>query len=376
MLKNNIIVHMITSVRVKNFKSINDTILTLPQFTAIVGRNAAGKSNLLQSINLIKMLATGVSTSSSLKAISLLPSEILNHNDESRDCLVGMKLMLNDQCFFFEVSIRFLNERESVIVSEKLIINEKETIYSRTPERLKDHKGDDVPLNLAPDKLVLPLYKEERTKPVREFFGKLYFDELDSIDLRDSLAGLNENTLASLIANLRHNDQEGYQQFQKIISKMLPAFSSIVDINIGSADKSNYIILLQEKHLKDTLSMRSISAGDLRTLFIIARAISLSNGSTLIFEEIENALHPRRMKDIIERLEVISAKKDIQVIFTTHSPIIINSMAPDKLVFAIKKDEEGTKFHRLSESGQAKSITKFLESGGDIYEYLDSNEWK
>ena len=45
---------MIESIDIKNFKSIKKSRAKLPFFGAIVGNNAAGKTNLIQAIAFIK----------------------------------------------------------------------------------------------------------------------------------------------------------------------------------------------------------------------------------------------------------------------------------------------------------------------------------
>ena len=52
--------HKITEVAIRNFKSCRETVLKLESFTALVGYNNAGKSNLLKCID---ALVGGVSKS-------------------------------------------------------------------------------------------------------------------------------------------------------------------------------------------------------------------------------------------------------------------------------------------------------------------------
>lgn len=48
--------HKITEVTIRNFKSCRETVLKLESFTALVGYNNAGKSNLLKCIILEVLL--------------------------------------------------------------------------------------------------------------------------------------------------------------------------------------------------------------------------------------------------------------------------------------------------------------------------------
>ena len=50
--------HKITEVTIRNFKSCRETVLKLESFTALVGYNNAGKSNLLIALSFLKDILT------------------------------------------------------------------------------------------------------------------------------------------------------------------------------------------------------------------------------------------------------------------------------------------------------------------------------
>ena len=60
--------------------------------------------------------------------------------------------------------------------------------------------------------------------------------------------------------------------------------------------------------------MQSISAGDIRTLYLIASALNMPDHSTIIIEEIENGIH-QKINDLIDHLDTISNIKSMQIIF-------------------------------------------------------------
>ncbi|MCB5261205.1 MAG: ATP-binding protein, partial [Candidatus Cloacimonetes bacterium] len=50
---------MIQSIRIANFKSFQDATLPLASLTMLIGPNASGKSNALEAIRLLSLLAKG-----------------------------------------------------------------------------------------------------------------------------------------------------------------------------------------------------------------------------------------------------------------------------------------------------------------------------
>jgi predicted ATPase len=375
---------MITAISINNFKSIRNASIKMPQFSAIVGNNAAGKTNLLKAIGLFKSLVSGNSVEAAQDKIGS-PSELFNHNESSRELMINMELSLNDDIYLFEVLISLNAETSNFLIAEEKLqrkiktnhnSDEFEIIYQRDQKNLKNNEGKTIPLNVEAGKLAIAIYKEDKALPVRKFFTNLIICDFENTNLRESI-NVTEGSLSALLVRLRHKHPDAYHQFQQIVAKMMPSFSSIVEIDIAGSltppeGEKYYYVVLEEKNLKGILSMQSISSGDLRTLFIMATAISMRSGSTLIIEEIENAMHPYRVKDIVERLEVIALKNGIQILFTTHSPIVINSLAPKKVIFTSKNASKGTTFIVLNESKHLVRVSNFLESGGDLTEYLES----
>lgn len=374
---------MLEGVRIQNFKSIRQGYAKLPQFGAIVGRNAAGKTNLIQAVDFVRKLVLGQDTTQVQKKMSLVPEELFHNNQSSQEFTIQIDFSVEEEQFRLIVNISFQNggprPKELCVISEtlekRIQSNQTELLYLRDQNSLHGKNNEPVPFAIDRKKLALSLYSDETTKRAREFFEHLTIIQPELEGLRDSATDSTADNLSSLLIRLSHSQAESYQQFQAIIRKMLPAFSSIVEMSAEKktdSQEEQFLVLLEEKHLKGKLSMQSISSGDLKTLFLIATAVSLKNGSTLLIEEIENATHPKRVKDLVGRLEKASAVKDLQIVFTTHSPTVINSLAPQEVVFTKKDDTKGTEFRLLSEGSEIGKITEFLEKGGDLTEYLES----
>jgi predicted ATPase len=60
----------------------------------------------------------------------------------------------------------------------------------------------------------------------------------------------------------------------------------------------------------------------------------------LLVEEPENGLHPSRIAEIVRIFREVS--KRTQVLMTTHSPLIINELAPEEVTVVTRKPETGT----------------------------------
>ena len=72
------------------------------------------------------------------------------------------------------------------------------------------------------------------------------------------------------------------------------------------------------------VSAFSASDGTLRFLGILAALLSPNEGGLYFFEEIDNGIHPNRLWLLMDFIERQTAKGDVQVITTTHSPALLS----------------------------------------------------
>ncbi len=377
---------MITKIKIINFKSIKEATIELPFFGAIVGKNAVGKTNFIQALKFVSGLVHSNTTEEVQTKISLSPTELFNFNTQAREFSFEFTIQTsNDSNYIFNLKIELENDKVStlhLIISEEglyRIIDEqkKELIYSRDKNKITDVNNNPLPLSVDRNKIALISIKD--AEEVKTEFLNLFIPDIDEINNINSV-GIGstravKNDLANVLVKLRHNHDEAYIKFQEITKKLLPHFSSVIEVASNQPKSPNdenqfYLLVLEEKNLKQKLSLQSISAGDYRTLYLVASALMVEKNSILIIEEIENGIHPKRIKDLVDRLETISRINNTQIIFTTHSPIVINSLNPTEVIYSEKDPEKGTQFILLDKSEEISKIKSLLEKGGNLSDFL------
>lgn len=379
---------MIQHIVVKNFKSIKNAETRLPQHvSALVGLNGVGKTNLIQAINFVRTLVIGKSTSAALEAIALTPKEVFNFNEEKSEIFIGITVSdLDENKYLFEVTISLTNQSGNIqnlaIQSEALYKyshnDEKEIVYKREELKLVDKNNTDIPLAVEAEKVALSLYQQRDVLNVRNIFSNIFIPDQDTMDFRESIVKAGDKGLAGMIVYLRQKDISSFDHFITIVKKLLPTFSTVIELstttnpNQTPENERPYMVLLEEANLNGRLSVKSLSAGDLRTLYMIASVMNLKPGSTFIVEEVENGLHPNRLARLLDHLEMISVKKDIQIIYSTHSPLAINKLKAEDVIFVEKDTPQGTRFHLLSDAEHIGSIKKLLADGVPLAEYMYS----
>ncbi|HYO65611.1 MAG TPA: AAA family ATPase [Archangium sp.] len=121
------------------------------------------------------------------------------------------------------------------------------------------------------------------------------------------------------------------------------------------------------------VSVRSLSDGTLRFLGTLLALRLAVPGSVILLEELDAGLHPTRIRLLVEYLEAVTRERQVQVIATTHSPVILQWLSPEtlrsSLVFGRVPEHEGTLVRRLGdlphfdEVAQHKGIDELFTTG-------------
>lgn len=109
---------------------------------------------------------------------------------------------------------------------------------------------------------------------------------------------------------------------KELIGKQIVSAERIVDLE--SKDISNleyYRLKIDDDTIYDSYTM---GAGEFYINQFLWGLDSLTEGSIIIIEELENFLHPEAQKKVLELIHKYSVTKKVQFILTTHSPTLID----------------------------------------------------
>jgi predicted ATPase len=117
--------------------------------------------------------------------------------------------------------------------------------------------------------------------------------------------------------------------------------------------------------MEDDVAMpaRVVSEGTLRVLGLLSLSGVKEAPAVIGFEEPENGVHPRRIRDIAKILESRAESGNTQLIVTTHSPILLDHL-PDNSLFVCRKLGTSTviePFRTWGPLGRQGDIDKVLE---------------
>ncbi|MEX0717371.1 MAG: ATP-binding protein [Planctomycetaceae bacterium] len=155
--------------------------------------------------------------------------------------------------------------------------------------------------------------------------------------------------LSQIVHRVSEDDQTRQRLLEWISEVSAPR---IVDFDFEVTRLGDVLLYLVEEDGR-RISARSLSDGTLRFLGYLAAVFSAEEGSVLLFEEIENGLHPTRVHLLVELFEQLAALRNIQIIATTHSSQVLLALSREALesvvLFARNEEHPGTIVRRLGE---------------------------
>lgn len=148
--------------------------------------------------------------------------------------------------------------------------------------------------------------------------------------------GLMGEELAAFLNTLRNLDPRQFTAVEKAVHSLIPSITGIrTEVNrIGEVELS-----LMEG--KVAMPARVVSEGTLRALGLLALGGVKEPPALIGFEEPENGVHPRRIRDIAKILTARAESGNTQLVVTTHSPILPDHV-PDDSLFVCRKENGAT----------------------------------
>jgi putative ATP-dependent endonuclease of OLD family len=367
--------HRIAEMEISNYRSCKKTNLKLESFTPLVGYNNAGKSNILKCIDaLVRGKAQGISNffepSEPIEIIALLKGlddKALNHlSAPQKSSLVPY--IENES-----LNIRFYQEKPGTAKNAVIL-------GIRAPSKLQDawENPNGLPqaiTTLFPEPTFINSM-EDSAEDVSKFkagntIGKLIANLQKEIV---QTKGDEINTALSAIGKkLNLSGSERLQEFvdfdESINSKIGDFFSGLsLKLDIPTPDISDLFkqgnIKVKEAGNQQTTDFANMGHGAQRAIqmTLIRHLAEITKDATkegktnlLLIDEPELFLHPQAIEQIRGSLKVL-ASKGYQVVFSTHSPFMIDQ-TDIPITNIVRKNSEGTKV----ESRLKEAIEKVLD---------------
>lgn len=383
---------MISSFRIKDFKSFEDAELKVGTLTLLVGANASGKSNAIEAIRLLSWIAKG-------RSLDTLPNHLKQDIPIFRGNIEDLILKSKgDDAFSLgcrtpDRTWDSLNISFQYSVDNGLWLQAEDVSASNSSEYLyksfnsntdfitvshTDFKSISTKTEIQYssrravfsqiiDRLFVPInelnnYLQDPCTMLQFRLEHVYF--FDSVPSRmrgysnksDSILSPNAENISSVLYNLLENSPKSENPKSNLLNfiSSLPE-QNISDIRFWKTERGEVMIKLVETFGGTEVEIDAVllSDGTLRVLSIAAALLSAPEGSLVIIEEIDNGVHPSRAKSLLNSIKEIAERRHLKVLISSHNPALMDALPDSSLgdtVFCYRDPKTGfSKLQRLSD---------------------------
>ncbi len=373
---------MIKSFIFENFKSFEKAEMNLEAVTSLIGSNSSGKSNAIEGIQILAEIATGRDLSVILDGTRNSASHVRGGSsaccrfktlsfklgclvdlDETHDLLYYIRVSTGKRIWIEEEALYKVNNGKTYLTGAEKIFKTKAASRDSGDIRVE---YNDKKLGRNPDIMCMrfsSVLSQLRSKLPQNTerdleclnYINLVLDNLKGIfvlnpvpkDMRDYVritdVEMKENSenISSVLYHLCQ-DSEKKKELLEVICD-LPE-NEVLDIEFIKTQLDDVIFGLKEKYMNasEVVDAKRLSDGTLRCIASIAAILSIPENGTLVMEEIDNGIHPGRVSVLIKKLSKIGKERKIDIILTTHNPVLLNQYDREKLlgVSVVYRDEE------------------------------------
>lgn len=359
---------MLTSLRLVDFKNFRNETLHMGPLTVIVGANASGKSNLRDAFRFLHGIGRGYTLGEIIggkygAAGQREWAQIRGAADEIiRFGQPAFTVQIKAPGIDYSIQVTKSEEHGGVfrVTRETLKRDRWTATYTSHPgygDPVHD-QDDDTHLLLRMEKTgtqrkygariavrpdqpaltqihehrrVVKSHKEHAQKAI-DLLANMRFLDLEPNRMREAAypgqtrlgdGGENLPTVVKAICDDPQR-QEALAEWTRELTPMdVRGFDFLVDPTTGRVQ----LAFLEANDRR--VSAYAASDGTLRFIAMLAGLIGAESERLYVFEEIDNGIHPSRMRLLLDLIEGQTAKGRIQVVTTTHSPDLL-SIVGDK----------------------------------------------
>lgn len=362
---------MITGIRLRDFKNFRDTRLSVGRFTVIVGTNASGKSNIRDAFRFLHGIGRGYTLPDIIGGkygvggqvewpqMRGAANEIVRFQKirfditvdfSAEDCVgqysigvardptsrggfkVVSEILSKNQKVIFDTraaSIIGPNARQVIARSETLTIANRRTTFPSPDLVQSDQPALSQLQNFSKG------FPHQRAAWADGLMGQLagirFLDLVPEQMRRPAFPG--QNVLGDSGENLPTvlqaicTDTARKSVLMDWIRELTPM--DVTDFEFPTDPTTGLVQLALREANGTVISAYSASDGTLRFLAMLAALLGDHPYRMYFLEEIDNGIHPARLRLLLDLIERQTQKGTVQVVTTTHSPDLLSMISDD-----------------------------------------------
>jgi len=373
---------VIRNIVIKGFKSLAHIDLSLGNFNLFIGTNASGKSNFFDALRVLQGIGYGFTVDEVLNGKPKSAnnevwepirggstradfSSLVPVSPEKQEPIISLAVRLKSgdgEAFYYRIGI---SAEHGCVRSERLGKDWSSDVYDSGPivnspaqpffevryypgrKGRQPHKAFEKSRpalhQMLRDRGVAPSDKAVIEKCIQALTNVQRIDPTPAI-LRDyskaqlvKRMGEHGENFAALVKAIL-NDPKAHDEYISWLKQLTPA--EFDDIKVLQGALGEPLFALTDKNIDYPAPI--LSDGTLRFAAIAAAFFQPDMPDVLTIEEIENGIHPSRLRLLVELLKSQSQISNRQVLATTHSPVVLSWLKKEDYAttFFCARDED------------------------------------
>jgi predicted ATPase len=340
---------MLSKLRVQHYKSLFDTEVDLEPLTVFIGPNGSGKSNICEALSVLSdFLQRLITNIDHIDIISFFRDSLINVKKNQQ--IIESKFWQGKEDYLlFDVSIIPQLDSENIFSGISFSFNHPERIVnistSGNNQRVTYNNTND-----ARNFLISHKYSDSLLANALKKVSIYDFAPISLSNNIPSTRGMDKTGegIVDALADILLSNRKSFDELEERFTRLVP---NIQRISLLRREDRTFLMELIDKYSEHHIPASEISDGTLRILAFLTALYQENTPSIICFEEIENGVHPWLLHKMMELLKIVSTEgitgKPVQVLITTHSPVLLNYVEPHQ-VRAVELDNEGkTQIHAL-----------------------------
>ncbi|MBD2411204.1 ATPase [Nostoc calcicola FACHB-389] len=359
---------MLEKVRLHNFKSHKSTEFNFDssRLYALVGKNSSGKTSVLQALHYLSRLASS-------------PLKNIFQYERSPQFLttIGEKDMFVTASGFWGYTNR-QNWEASYSWRQQNTNSWNPTVSWKIDRNEGSLKGWEASLSQSAHPIPISLRHTVHLKLVASNLAKATYS--DEVTPRVEFDG---SGLAPTLDFLRDEAPDKFQELQEMLKRVVPGVREVgirrakVAVNRQRSIEVNGKFISYEETQEMTgqevvldmntgerIPAHAISEGTMLTLGLLAVLMNPTQPNLVLLDDVEQGLHPKAQRELMTVFkEIIQINKNLQIIFSTHSPYIVDELVPSQVYILNNTNSGFTISKRLDEHPDVEWAKQTLTTG-------------
>lgn len=396
---------MLKSIRIENYKSIEDLNIDLGRVNVFIGENGAGKSNILEAIAFAGAAASDKLDNEFLAARGIrvcgptLMRSAFRADQSAKPIKISAEMqtgeivqysMSNDNRPYssWEKTSTAIHKMRSVEIQHMLLDHMENLSQSDKEKFLKDLKSKLLKAvsNMKPGENIVDSLnisvaielKESSDLPVIDSAGLdgfiIYSPENSALRLYEREGqieplGINGEGLFKLIRVLSRSRN---RSAIRVIKDNLHLFNWFNDFSFKSRNKIDSM-QIEDRFLdgaNNIFDQASANEGFLFVTFYLTLFVSSLTPKFFAVDNIDSSLNPKMCRELMRILARLASDHNKQALLTTHNPALLDGLDlndPDQRLFVVSRSSDGLtrvrRYSRKPSSGEPRRLSDLFLSG-------------